>query len=125
MNFLKIEIFEGVQKLSALRLRNTPSAETLRPVAEIWCQAFESYPVAWNEEQDRERLKAMFVSCSATCEEFPSPAVAYRLLKTREQRLALARPVSNTMSEQNKKMLSDLMSKLTRKMTVKKTNTDF
>lgn len=125
MNFLKIEMLEGLRGLCVLRLRNTPAAEMIVPLSKIWYEAFMSYPVSWDEEQDVKRLQTMFVACAATCEEFPSPAVAYRLLKPREQRLALARPVSNTMSEQNKKMLSDLMSKLTRKMTVKKTNTDF
>ena len=116
MNFLKIEILEGIQKLSSLRLRNTPAAETLMPVAEIWHDVFESYPVAWDEELDKDRVKRMFRACAATCDEFPSPSKAYSLLPAREQRLSLPKPQTNKMSAENRKLLDDLLAKLTRKM---------
>jgi len=112
MKFLKIEILEGIRGLSVLRLKNTPAAEMIIPIAKIWYNAFESYPVAWDEELDKDRIQRMFTICSANCNEFPSPLQAYQMLPAREKRLSLPKPQTNQMSAENRKVLDDLLVKL-------------
>jgi len=116
MQFLKTEILQGIQMLAALRLRNTPAIDTLPTVAKIWLHVFESRPISWDETQDKFRLRAMFTECAANCDEFPSPAHAFKIMPARTHKLSLPKPQSNEISAKNRKLLNDLMSKLTRKM---------
>jgi hypothetical protein len=116
MKFLKIEIIAGIQMLIALRLKNSPASDMAIPHAKIWYYAFESYPVAWDEELDKDRIQRMFTICSANCNEFPSPLQAYQMLPAREKRLSLPKPQTNKMSAENRKLLDDLLAKLNRKM---------
>jgi hypothetical protein len=116
MQFLKTEILQGIQMLAALRLRNTPAIDTLPTVAKIWLHVFESRPINWDETLDKSRLRAMFTECAANCDEFPSPAHAFKIMPARIHKLSLPKPQTNEMSAENRKVLDDLLVQLNRKM---------
>jgi hypothetical protein len=112
MNWLKIEIVEGLQKLIALRLRNSPPADMITATVSVWFETISTRPIAWNERLDRKRIKTAFTELCATCDTFPAPSQFVRLLPQREQPLSLPAPVDNKITQQNKKLLDDLMRKL-------------
>lgn len=112
MIWLKDEIVMGLQKLISLRLKNSPSKDTVTATAMVWYETIYTRPIAWNEEMDRKRVRMAFTELCATSDSFPSPSQFLRILAQREQPLSLPSPVNNKITQQNKKLLDDLMRKL-------------
>ena len=114
MNWLQAEIVEGIQKLMALRLRNTPPSDTLKATAVVWHDVFSSRPIAWDQELDTQRIKKGFTELCATSDSWPSPSDFFRVLPARKQALMLPDNTNKSYSPETKKMVTDLLNKMRR-----------
>jgi hypothetical protein len=115
--WLKSEIADGLQRLISLRLRNAPSSDTVTATAVVWYETVASRPISWDERLDRKRIKTAFSELCATVDSFPAPAQFLRALPPRQQALCLPAPTDNKITQQNKKLLDDLMRKLKKENT--------
>jgi len=117
MTWFKDLIINGLQTLVALRLRGTPSAETLPAVAKIWVAALSTRNIRWDEDLDRDRLRKAFVEVAATATHWPSPAEFIALIPPRKPQNALPPPVDKSMSPETRKMLDDLLNRMKKNVT--------
>lgn len=112
MNWLQAEIVEGIQKLMALRLRNTPPGDTLKATAVVWFDVFNSRPITWDQELDTKRIKKGFTELCAYSDSWPSPSEFFRVLPSRPQALLLPDNSNKSYSLETKKMVNDLLNKM-------------
>lgn len=112
MNWLQAEIVEGIQKLMALRLRNTPPSDTLKATAVVWFDVFNSRPITWNQDLDTKRIKKGFTDLCGTSDYWPSPSDFFRVLPSRPQALMLPDNSNKSYSLETKKMVDDLLNKM-------------
>lgn len=112
MNWLQAEIVEGIQKLMALRLRNTPPSDTLKATAVVWFDVFNSRPITWDQELDTKRIKKGFTELCAYSDSWPSPNDFFRVLPSRPQALLLPDNSNKSYSPETKKMVDDLLKKM-------------
>lgn len=113
-DWLHDEILSGIQALLALRLKGSPSMETIPATANMWVTAIKTRPIAWDKKLDTPRIRKAFVDLAATAENWPSPAAFISKLQPREYQNRLAAPVQNTMSDSTRKMVDALLTKLRR-----------
>jgi len=73
MDWFKIEILTGLQKLALLGLAWTPPMETIAGTGAAWFEALE-HGRAWNEERDVPRIREAFTKLMGTATQWPSPA---------------------------------------------------
>lgn len=72
-------IADGLQRLYALSLPRTPSADVLYGTAAVWVDAL--WPTrAWDETRDTPRLQTSFVRLCSVAEQWPAPAMLLRYL---------------------------------------------
>lgn len=72
-------IADGLQRLYALSLPRTPSADLLYGTACAWVDAL--WPTrGWEEARDTPRLETAFVRLSSVAEQWPAPAMLLRYL---------------------------------------------
>ena len=112
MNWLQAEIIEGIQKLMALRLRNTPPSDTLKATAVVWHDVFSSRPIAWDQELDSQRIKKGFTELCAVCDSWPSPSDFFRVLPARKQALMLPDNSNKFYSPPTREMVDNLLKKM-------------
>jgi len=112
MNWLQAEIVEGIQKLMALRLRNTPPSDTLKATAVVWFDVFNSRPITWDQELDTKRIKKGFTELCAYSDSWPSPSDFFKVLPSRPQALLLPDNSNKSYSPETKKMVDDLLNKM-------------
>ncbi len=117
MIWFKDSIINGLQMLMALRLRNTPSAETMQAVAKVWMAALSSRPIEWTEEHDAERIRKAFTELAATSTHWPSPSEFMAVMPPRKESLKLPPPVVNHMSPQTREMVTSLLSRMRKNVT--------
>lgn len=117
MVWFKDSIINGLQMLMALRLRNTPSSETMQAVAKVWMAALSSRSIQWDEEHDAERIRKAFTELAATSTHWPSPAEFMAVMPPRKETLKLAPPVDRSMSPKTRQMLTDLLTRMKRNVT--------
>ncbi len=117
MIWFKDSIINGLQMLMALRLRNTPSAETMQAVAKVWIAALQSRPIAWDEGLDRERIKKAFMELAATSTHWPSPSEFLASMPPRKEPLKLAAPVDRDMSPKTREMVTNLLNRMRKNVT--------
>lgn len=73
-NWFGDAITAGLQRLVALRLPGTPSAEMIGATAKVWIAALVSRPIAWEEQRDLPRIQQAFLTLTATMDRWPSPS---------------------------------------------------
>jgi len=112
MNWLQAEIVEGIQKLMALRLRNTPPSDTLKATAVVWFDVFNTRPITWDQELDTKRIKKGFTELCAYSDSWPSPSDFFKVLPSRPQALLLPDNSNKSYSPETKKMVDDLLNKM-------------
>ena len=112
MNWLQAEIVEGIQKLMALRLRNTSPSDTLKATAVVWFDVFNSRPITWDQELDTKRIKKGFTELCAYSDSWPSPSDFFRALPSRHQALMLPDNSNKSYSPETKKMVDDLLKRM-------------
>lgn len=117
MVWFKDSIINGLQMLMALRLRNTPSAETMQAVAKVWMAALSSRPITWTQELDEERIKKAFTEIAATSTHWPTPAEFLAVMPPRKEMLKLAAPVKNDMSPKTREMVTNLLNRMRKNVT--------
>ena len=117
MVWFKDSIINGLQMLMALRLRNTPSAETMQAVAKVWMVALSSRPITWDQEHDEERIKKAFTELAATSTHWPTPAEFMAVMPPRKDVLKLPPPRDNTMSPQTREMVTNLLNRMRKNVT--------
>lgn len=117
MIWFKDSILNGLQMLMALRLRNTPSSETMQAVAKVWVAALSSRPVAWDESLDSERIKTAFMELAANSTHWPSPSEFLASMPPRKELLKIAPPVSRDMSPQTREMVTNLLNRMRKNVT--------
>lgn len=112
MKWLKNEVIEGIQRLTALRLQNSPAADLMPGTVEVWFDVISTRPIQWNEELDKHRVKSAFRELCATCERWPTPTDFIRLLPPRKPPLMLPHKEVLNYPEETKRMVSELIEKL-------------
>ncbi|UOO93602.1 hypothetical protein [Vitreoscilla stercoraria] len=70
--FINDEVLTGLQRLMALRLAGSPPADAIAATASVWMDAVSRYPIAWNEQQDTQRIRAAFDKLVWECDKWPS-----------------------------------------------------
>jgi hypothetical protein len=113
-NWLRNEIIEGIQRLTALRLRNCPGTDLLPGTVEVWFDVISSRPVTWDQRLDSERIKTAFRELCATIDHWPTPADLIRVMPPRKPALMLTYQEKTQHTPETKKMLDDLIKKLTK-----------
>jgi len=117
MVWFKDSIISGLQMLMALRLRNTPSAETMQAVAKVWMAALSSRPINWSEEHDAERIRKAFTELAATSTHWPSPSEFMAVMPPRKETLKLSPPVDREMSPKTREMVTNLLNRMRKNVT--------
>lgn len=112
MKWLKNEVIEGIQRLTALRLQNSPAADLMPGTVEVWFDVISTRPIQWNEELDKRRIKAGFRELCATCDRWPTPTDFLRVLPARKPALMLPNKEATKYSAETKRMVSELIEKL-------------
>lgn len=84
MEWLRSAVIEGLQRLLVLRLPNSPAADTIVAVAEVWISAFQNQPITWNFELDALRISKAFLRATAECVQWPAPANVLILMPGRK-----------------------------------------
>lgn len=83
IDWLRKAIGKGLSGLVVLHLEGGPSAETVQHTAGVWYHVMKSWPIAWNEELDRPRLRVAFTNLASQSQRWPSPAQLRPLLPAR------------------------------------------
>lgn len=117
MIWFKDSIINGLQMLMALRLRNTPSAETMQAVAKVWMAALSSRPIEWSEEHDAERIRKAFMELAATSTHWPSPSEFMAVMPPRKELPRLMAPVDREMSPKTREMVTNLLNRMRKNVT--------
>lgn len=85
-------LIEGLQLLVLLRLKDTPAADTLVAVANVWIDVLWHSPTRWDEATDTARLRAAFRAVGLKADRWPAPAQLLRELPPRAELAALPAP---------------------------------
>ncbi len=112
MTWFKDAVISGLQMLMALRLRNSPSAETMQALTKVWLAALSSRPIQWDEGQDLPRLRKAFTELSAKSTHWPAPADLMNAMPPRNNQFKLDYKAKSTMSPKSREMLNKLLGKL-------------
>jgi hypothetical protein len=83
IDWLRKAIGKGLSGLIVLHLEGGPSAETVQHTAGVWYHVMKSWPITWNEELDRPRLRAAFTSLASQSRRWPSPSELRLLMPSR------------------------------------------
>lgn len=96
-NWLAKAVTEGIQGLLALRLQGAPADDTVTATAKVWIIAIETWPIAWDEQLDRPRIKTAFRTLAANCDRWPAPKNLRDALPPRPEQKKLNAPTSTKM----------------------------
>lgn len=109
---LQKAIADGLSGMIVLRLRGSPAAEAVEPLAKVWIAAITSRPIAWDVDQDLPRIHKAFVELAATIDRWPAPADFLASLPPRKQLLSLPRPTDSNMSPKTRQLIDGLLTRL-------------
>ncbi|MGB1762985.1 hypothetical protein [Alloalcanivorax xenomutans] len=102
-------IANGLQRLYALSLPRTPSADLLFGTASAWVDALWSTR-AWEQARDVPRLNAAFLRLSGVAEQWPAPVMLLRYLpEVPASRPALGRTWTTDEILANRRRLRDVL----------------
>ncbi len=112
-DWFDIAIADGLQKLMALRLDNTPSADTILQTADVWVDVLWKKH-KWGDELGGEAINNAFLTLAQNCTRWPSPSEFSRCLpvlpgSTQEQLYGKTTPEWRA---HQKKHMSQLLAKL-------------
>lgn len=105
---LQRAVYDGLQRVWALRLDGSPAGDTLPAVAKIWCSAISGAPVTWRDDRDLPRFRAAFGRIELLCERWPSPATFMQYLPPVAEPLKLNPPRQHKVPQE----FRDLVEKL-------------
>jgi hypothetical protein len=83
-DWLKEAVGNGLMALVVLHLDGGPGAETVGKTAAIWYRVMKSWPIAWDEALDRQRLTDAFLVLAGQSQRWPSPTQLRALLPARQ-----------------------------------------
>jgi hypothetical protein len=106
-------IYEGIQRLLILRLKDAPALDTIELLADTWIQVFKSRTIAWDEPLDTPRIRQAFLICAGKLESWPAPKAVLENLPPRPELLKISHEKTSTMPENFKAMLAEEMAKST------------
>jgi len=92
VDWLKQTVGRCLKALVVLHLEGGPPLETVTKTAEIWYRVIKKWPIAWNEELDKQRLEQAFLALASQCQRWPSPSQLRPLLPVRQYPAALPEP---------------------------------
>lgn len=113
--WMKDAVLTGLQALLALRLKGSPSMDTLPATASVWITAIQSRPIGWNEKQDLWRIQRAFVDLASTTETWPAPKALIDRLQPRHPQKAIDYKSDRTMSPATRKLIDGCIAKLRRR----------
>lgn len=73
------EVVCGLQKMLALRLPNSPAADTIGATVAVWEEAL-SHNRVWHDEQDVKRVQTAFKLLAIHLDRFPLPCDFFKVL---------------------------------------------
>ena len=89
-------VLDGLTRLLAIRLPDSPPAEIIEMTAGVWQEALVNMGTAWDEELDGKRVELAFARLARVCDRWPVPKVLIEHLPPREnQRLLAPAPLSH------------------------------
>jgi phosphomannomutase len=112
MVWFKDAVISGLQMLMALRLRNSPSAETMQALTKVWLTALSTRPIEWDEKLDLPRLKKAFTELAARSTHWPAPADLIAAMPPRANQFKLEYKAKSTMTPETRKLLDGLKVRL-------------
>lgn len=71
--WLEAEVAEGLAALHVLRLPNTPAADQINKVVDVWLVALMEAHHGWDATQDAALIRKAFRRLCAACERWPAP----------------------------------------------------
>lgn len=92
MNDLRTEIITGIQRLFALRLPGSPSADAVVATAEMWVEAVSARLPCYDADADAPRIRRAFVALMQDMERWPAPKHFFERLADRPPVRALPQP---------------------------------
>lgn len=109
---LQKAIADGLSGMIVLRLRGSPAAEAVEPLAKVWIAAITSRPIAWDADLDLPRIRRAFVELAATMDRWPAPADFMAALPPRKSQLSLASPTDRNMSPETRRLVDGLLARM-------------
>ena len=110
-DWVRIAISSGLAGLLALRLENSPAADTITKTADIWEQAIR--PKASVKDLDAPRIAAAFRQLFPKVRKWPGPAQLVELMPARRPQKTLDHEISMEQRAENRKRLQELSRKIT------------
>ena len=110
-DWVRIAISSGLAGLLALRLENSPAADTITKTADIWEQAIR--PKSSVIDLDAPRIAAAFRQLFPKVRKWPGPAQLVELMPARRPQKTLDHEISMEQRAENRKRLQELSRKIT------------
>lgn len=98
-DWLETQVISGMQTLLVLRLRNSPAADTVNAVVDVWLAAFMARPIGWIQERDEPRIQAAFMKVAGTFDSWPAPANVLAAMPATAEVRSLPKPRKRTPPE--------------------------
>ncbi len=106
-DWVRIAVASGLAGLLALRLENSPAADTITKTADIWEQAVR--PKASVQDLDAPRIAAAFRLLFTKSRKWPGPAQLVELMPIRKPQKALDNEISSEERAANRERLRELV----------------
>ncbi len=110
-DWVRIAISSGLAGLLALRLENSPAADTITKTADIWEQAIK--PKASVKDLDAPRIAAAFRQLFPKVRKWPGPAQLVELMPARRPQKTLDNEISTEQRAANRKRFQELSRMIT------------
>jgi len=101
-------VFDGLQRLWAIRLPGSPAGDTLPGVANIWVDALGDAPITWNVERDLPRIQRSFRRMELVCEKWPSPSFFMSCMPPVPETLKLTPPKNYSVQKEWKELVAKM-----------------
>ena len=112
-------LVSGIQHMFAMRLPGHPPLDAADGTYQAWIAAFDSLPIAWDDERDVPRIRQAFGALWATVDRWPTPKMLIACIPPVPPPPQLEAPKKVWTEEEiakNKKRLAEMLGMLADKM---------
>ena len=112
LQWVRVEVADGLQALLSLRLKNTPAEDMIELTADIWVAALGRRVSV--EQLDAHRIREGFQRLFPKVREWPAPIQVIELMPPRKPVPAISYEISREQRHVNKQRLRDLAQMMTK-----------